>query len=167
MYSRKRVGPSTEPCGTPEVTGEMLEWEPFIATNWVRLCWNPDIHWSIFPLTPYCQSLCSNLAWLTLSKALLKSNSSASTWPCWFKMLAQSWQVKKSCVSKDIPARNPCWIGISLLQIYWNILLYWAYQLLKQSNSWLYAWTWTCKYCWVLLNVLALPLARTEDVHQN
>ena len=35
MYTRNRMGPSTVPCGTPEVTGTDVEVSPSSTTAWV------------------------------------------------------------------------------------------------------------------------------------
>jgi len=36
IYNKKRVGPKTEPCGTPEITLEGEKNEPFTMTCWER-----------------------------------------------------------------------------------------------------------------------------------
>ena len=33
MYARNKMGPRTEPCGTPEETDIVPEWEPFVTTD--------------------------------------------------------------------------------------------------------------------------------------
>ena len=33
MYARNKMGPRTEPCGTPEKTGIVPEWKPFVTTD--------------------------------------------------------------------------------------------------------------------------------------
>ena len=33
MYAKKRIGPKTEPCGTPEETGIELELVPLVTTD--------------------------------------------------------------------------------------------------------------------------------------
>ena len=72
MYSKKRSGPRTEPCATPELTGTSPEDSLSRTTAWVRPTKNDFIHVSVLPLMPCWNSLKSNLRWLTLSKALLK-----------------------------------------------------------------------------------------------
>ena len=89
MNNKKRVGPKTEPWGTQEVTGVVVEWVPFTTTNWVRLRRKAAIQASVFPLKPQWANLCSNLVWETLSKAFEKSKRRASTSQCWFKVLAR------------------------------------------------------------------------------
>jgi len=37
VYKRNKIGPRTEPWGTPQVTTDDLGQEPFSWTNWVRL----------------------------------------------------------------------------------------------------------------------------------
>ena len=36
-YIIKSNGPSIEPCGTPQVTGNLFELEPLVETNWCLL----------------------------------------------------------------------------------------------------------------------------------
>ena len=43
INNKKRVGPRTEPCGTPEVTGTEQECAPFTTTNWERFFKNAEI----------------------------------------------------------------------------------------------------------------------------
>ena len=75
MYKRKSKGPSTEPCGTPDVTGTSDEHSPS-RTTVCDLPMRKDLIQEIVDLfTPCCCNLKSNLRWLTLSKALLKSRS--------------------------------------------------------------------------------------------
>ena len=73
MNIRKRVGPRTDPCGTPLVTSVQSEYLPFITT----LCFLPSSHCWIqpftLPSTPIEATLSINLWWGTLSKALAKS----------------------------------------------------------------------------------------------
>ena len=37
MYAKKRIGPRTEPCGTPEETGIVLELVPLVTTDYILL----------------------------------------------------------------------------------------------------------------------------------
>ena len=52
MYARK-VGPRTEPCGTPEETGTSSELIPLITTVCFRLSKKSLIHFRVSPLMPY------------------------------------------------------------------------------------------------------------------
>ena len=74
MYSTKRSGPRTKPCGTPELTGTSSEDSPSPTTACVRPTKNDFIHVRVSPLLPCWESLKNNLNWLTLSKAFLKSS---------------------------------------------------------------------------------------------
>ena len=80
MYSKKRSGPSTEPCGTPKVTGTSDEHSPSNTTAWVQPPKKELIQLRVFPLMPQEESLKSSFKWFTLSKALLKSSKTKSTW---------------------------------------------------------------------------------------
>ena len=52
MYARKRIGPRTEPCGTPEETGIFSELIPLITTACFRLSKKSLIHFRVSPLMP-------------------------------------------------------------------------------------------------------------------
>ena len=52
MYARKRIGPRTEPCGTPEETGTSSELIPLITTVCFRLYKKSLIHLKVSPLMP-------------------------------------------------------------------------------------------------------------------
>ena len=98
MYSKKRSGPRTEPCGTPELTGTSSEDSPSKTTAWVRPTKNDFIHVSVLPLMPCWESLKSNLRWLTLTKALLKSSRTRSISPNFFSQVSPLGQKKKLCL---------------------------------------------------------------------
>ena len=52
MYAKKRMGPSTEPCGTPEETGIVLELLPLVITDCFLLSKESLIHLRVSPLMP-------------------------------------------------------------------------------------------------------------------
>ena len=52
MYARKRIGPRTEPCGTPEETGIFSELIPLITKACFRLSKKSLIHFRVSPLMP-------------------------------------------------------------------------------------------------------------------
>ena len=49
MYARKRIGPRTEPGGTPEETGIFSELIPLITTICFRLSEKSFIHFRVSP----------------------------------------------------------------------------------------------------------------------
>ena len=53
------MGPRTEPCGTPDVTGTVADFSLSITTVWVRSDKNAWIHLRVGPLMPYLWSLSS------------------------------------------------------------------------------------------------------------
>ena len=53
MYARKRIGPRTEPCGTPEETGIFSELIPLITTACFRLSKKSFIHFRVSSLMLY------------------------------------------------------------------------------------------------------------------
>ena len=72
------MGPRTEPCKTPDVTGTVADFSLSITTVWVRSDKNDWIHLRVGPLMPYLWSLSSNFWWLTLSNAFEKSSKTRS-----------------------------------------------------------------------------------------
>ena len=73
VEKRKRLGPSTDPCGTPDSTYMMSDFSPSMTTRCVLSDRKPFIHAFVFPLIPYWSSLWIRRLWLTLSKAFEKS----------------------------------------------------------------------------------------------
>ena len=54
VEKRKRLGPSTDPCGTPDSTYMMSDFSPSMTTRCVLSDRKPFIHAFVFPLIPYC-----------------------------------------------------------------------------------------------------------------
>ena len=52
MYSRNRVGPSTDPCGTPEITTHEEEHTPLITKLCCWLFKNDWIQERVLPFIP-------------------------------------------------------------------------------------------------------------------
>ena len=52
MYARNKMGPRTEPCGTPEETGIALDWKTFVTTDCFLLSKKVLIHFKVSPLIP-------------------------------------------------------------------------------------------------------------------
>ena len=52
MYSRKRTGPRTEPCGTPDVTHVLSDRDPLTETLCLRCERNDFIKFLVFPVIP-------------------------------------------------------------------------------------------------------------------
>ena len=50
MYARNKMGPRTEPCGTPEETGIVPEWKLFVTTDCFLLSKKFLIHFKVTPL---------------------------------------------------------------------------------------------------------------------
>ena len=99
MYRRNRSGPSTVPCGTPEVTSELEENCPSMITLCVCPRRNDSIYVRMLPLMPYCLSFHSSLLCGTLSKALLKSRIAMPDCIPQSLMLSVSWIVTDIWVS--------------------------------------------------------------------
>ena len=52
MYARNKMGPRTEPFGTPEETGILPEWKSFVTTDCFLLSKKLLIHFKVSPLIP-------------------------------------------------------------------------------------------------------------------
>ena len=78
MYTRKRSGPSTLPCGTPDNTGLTSDEAPSIATYWEQSLRKSLIQSWVLPLALHACSLSSRRSFGTLSNVSLKSNKIAS-----------------------------------------------------------------------------------------
>ena len=70
MYSRKSVGPRTDPLGTPALTGYSCEDFPSRTTRSRLLLRKEEIRPNIWPENPQDLSLGKRAACQTLSKAL-------------------------------------------------------------------------------------------------
>jgi len=66
-----RTGPSTNPWGTPLVTGRQLDLTPFTTTLWARPSSQFLTQSRVYLSKPRTASLCRRILWETVSKALL------------------------------------------------------------------------------------------------
>ena len=73
MYFKSRIGPSTDPCGTPLMTGAHSKKLLLNTTLCFLSVKNEVIHSRVFPLIPYLEIVFSSLLLGTLSKAFWKS----------------------------------------------------------------------------------------------
>ena len=73
MYSKKSIGPRTEPCGTPDVTSVMSDRAPLTETRCLRFDRKDVIQLCVLPVIPYEVNLDRRRLCGTLSKALAKS----------------------------------------------------------------------------------------------
>ena len=78
MYSKKSIGPRTEPCGTPDVTSVVSDRAPLTETRCLRFDRKDVIQLCVLPVIPYEVSLDRRRLCETLSKALAKSRRIAS-----------------------------------------------------------------------------------------
>ena len=53
MYSKKSIGPRTEPCGTPDVTSVMSDRAPLTETRCLRFDRKDVIQLCVLPVIPY------------------------------------------------------------------------------------------------------------------
>ena len=74
-------GPSTDPWGTPEVTGTECESSPARTTLCVLFSRKLFSHCNVVASMPHLNNLYSKLLWGTLSNALLKSITMTSVCP--------------------------------------------------------------------------------------
>ena len=83
---RKRRGPITDPCGTPEITGHGSDRKPLTITCWFLADRNDSIHCRSLPLTPCAESFVRTILWSTLSKAFEKYNMKFEKYVLFVKM---------------------------------------------------------------------------------
>ena len=100
MYIRKKRGPNTVPCGTPDKTGHGSEREPSTTTCCVRHWRNEADHERRESLIPIECILRSSVVWSTLSSALEKSKRMVSIWLDWSRVFAKSVTVSISSDSQ-------------------------------------------------------------------
>ena len=117
IYSRNKIGPRTEPCGTPEDTGTSSEHSPSRRTLWLLPTKKDWIHWSVLPCVPCICSLYRSFRRLTLSKALLKSSRIRSVCLLSMRDLARSSTSSINCVSQDLRSRKSCCKSYSMLYL--------------------------------------------------
>ena len=91
MYSKKSIGPRTEPCETPDVTYVVSDRAPLTETRCLRFDRK-----DVLPVIPYEVSLDRRRLWRTLSKALAKSRRIASVCVLLSNAIIQSWTVSIS-----------------------------------------------------------------------
>ena len=72
MYFKNRIGPSTDPCGTPLMTGAHSEKLSLNTTLCFLSVKNEVIHSRVFPLIPYLEIVFTSFLWGTLSKVFWK-----------------------------------------------------------------------------------------------
>ena len=74
----------------------------------------------VSPLTPWVESLKRSLRWFNLSKALLKSRKTKSTWSPSLSCLPRSSVSLMSCVSNERFSQKPWWSSYKILLLrYW------------------------------------------------
>ena len=113
MNSTKKMGPRTEPWGTPDVTETQLETAPLKITRCFRSNRKLWIHWRREPRIPREWSLDRSKLWSTLSNAELKSKKIPST-RLHFRSsrdLQTWWKNFTSICSQFLPFRKPNWLS--------------------------------------------------------
>ena len=96
LYSKKSMGPRTEPCGTPDVTAVMSDRAPLTETRCLRLDSTDVIQLCVLPVIPYEVNLDRRRLCGTLSKAWAKSRRIASICVLLSNAVIQSWTVSIS-----------------------------------------------------------------------
>ena len=110
--------------GTPEATGTSSDEALSRTTLCVRSQRKLFIQRFTSSVIPYQRSLWIRCIWLTLSKALAKSNTQISVWRPDCILFAMSFTKSISWVSQERRARKPCWSGYKMLCILaWLIML--------------------------------------------
>ncbi len=126
MKIRKRMGPSTLPCGTPERTSAHDENFPLRTTR----CFLPESQFRILvrtrPLTPWARSFSSSLSLGTLSNALAalakSRNITSKGFPASITLVVFS-KNSRRFVLHGFPGIKPCWLGFSRMLLACRLFL--------------------------------------------
>ena len=111
MYNAKNNGPSTEPCGTPHSIFPVDDAESFTTVYWSLLVRYDLKKLFVWPLMPKCSSLCNNISWSTVSKALVKST----------KILIKYFPSSRYIVIVSVNSTNARVVEYSLRNPYWYL----------------------------------------------
>ena len=97
IYSKRSIGPRTEPCGTPDVTSVMSDRAPLTETRCLPFDIKDVLQLCVLlPVIPYEVSLDRRRLCGTLSKALAKSRRIATVCVLLSIAVIQSWTVSIS-----------------------------------------------------------------------
>ena len=107
-YIRNRIGPNTDPCGTPLITSTHSEYSPRTIILILLSDRKSSIQHSTLPSIPYAESFCNNLFFGTLSKAFWKSKKITSTLYPLSTSSVQLSNVSSKFVKQDLPFVKPC-----------------------------------------------------------
>ena len=123
IYVVKRIGPNTDPWGTPQVNGMLFEFTPLIRTD-CFLSERYDLnHWRATSQTPRWDcSLDKRMLWSMVSNAALKSRSNRMT----------------HCFSSICLNISPC-TEVNAVSVLWNFL----YEGWNSSHR-LLIYMWSC-----------------------
>ena len=156
MKMRKRIGPRTEPWGTPLRTRARTEWTPLTVTSWERFRRKSLIQSWSFPLTPKIWSFWRSISWSTLSNALAKSRYTTSC------SLPSSilWITSSMCFKRWVrqlrPFLKPCWFRDKrfLVQDDQPMISWWLSRIFLSGGMWVISVdSWmhlTCPLFWRL-----------------
>ena len=126
IYIENKIGPSTDPCGTPWLTLVCTDDSSLICTNWNRSAKYDLNQLRAVPLMQInCSSLCNKIAWSIVSNAALRSNRTRTDTNPWSEAIRRSLVTLARAVSVLWLALNPDWKSS-------YILFSW-----RNSHSWL------------------------------
>ena len=110
IYIENKVGPSTEPCGTPWLTLVCTDDSSLICTNWNRSAKYDLNQLRAVPLMLInCSSLCNKIAWSIVLNAALRSNRTRTDTNPWSEAIRRSLVTLARAVSVLWLALNPDW----------------------------------------------------------
>jgi len=128
IYARNRSGPSTVPCGTPDITSSLVDLVPSSTTRWVRFLRNDWIQQQTGPWIPQYSSLYRSRECGTLSKAFSKSRRIVST-GC---SRCHHWTVRSETRCVDARSVYTFNTKSAELRATWNI---WSFQKIKTKHT--------------------------------
>ena len=115
IWHKNIIGPSTVPWSTPESTDVSFELSPSTIVLIVLVDRKLVNHEWMFPLMPYCSSLCRSLSCGTVSNALEKSRMAMSTCCPLSCSCRKSLIVLISWVSQEYPDLKPWFKFVRIL----------------------------------------------------
>jgi hypothetical protein len=115
IWHKNIIGQSTVPWGIPESTDVSFELSPSTIVLIVLVDRKLVSHEWMFPLMPYCSSLCRSLSCGTVSNALEKSRMAMSTCCPLSCSCKKSLIVVISWVSQEYPDLKPWFIFVRIL----------------------------------------------------
>ena len=131
VYILKRIGPRTEPCGTPQVRGNEVDLDPEAVTVKDLEVRYEVNHFRGVPEIPnQVDRRWSKMEWSIVSKAAERSNRQRQETCCWLMAL-----IRWSCRDKSVVSVEWCWVQAYWLGLYKEFKERWSCRRLLTIRS--------------------------------